>query len=251
MAATTDHPCFKQPADRNIKLWRYMDFTKFVSLISSSELFLCRADLLDDPLEGSFSKANLALRPVVYKKLKEGPKPSFDDMFNQMSQLSKWIRQWTYINCWHANEYESAAMWKMYSKSDEAIAIVTTYENLVKVLNKEIYVGLVNYIDYEKDWMPEGNSFYPFIHKRKSFEYESEIRAIIQEIPTEAEKIVLNTTNEAKGLKVKIDTKLLIKEIYLAPTSKEWYRDLVKEVINKYELVKPIINSTLDSKPVF
>lgn len=251
MAATTDHPCFRQPTGGNIKLWRYMDFTKFTSLISSSELFFCRADLLGDPLEGSYSKANIELRPVVYKKMKEGPKPSFDEMFNQMSKLSMWIRQWTYINCWHANDYESAAMWKMYSKSDEAIAIVTTYGQLVNVLSKDIYVGSVNYIDYEKDWLPEGNSFYPFMHKRKSFEYENEVRALIQETPIKDGVIATNSANGARGEKIKIDTNALINEIYLAPTSTKWYRDLVEEIIKKYDMVKPIINSALDSKPVF
>ena len=34
-------------------IWRYMDFTKYVDLISTKELFFCRSDLLGDPFEGS------------------------------------------------------------------------------------------------------------------------------------------------------------------------------------------------------
>ena len=72
MTATTDHPCFIQPQNEDSRLWRYMDFPKFVSLISSGSLFLCRADLFKDPFEGSYSKANVALRPQVYKDMSSG-----------------------------------------------------------------------------------------------------------------------------------------------------------------------------------
>ena len=61
MPASIEHPCFIQPKNENIKIWRYMDFTKFVSLISSKSVFFCRSDLFEDPFEGSYSKANLKL----------------------------------------------------------------------------------------------------------------------------------------------------------------------------------------------
>jgi hypothetical protein len=120
MPATTDHKCFKQPQSENIRLWRYMDFTKFVSLIISRSLFLCRSDLFDDPFEGSYPKANVELRPQVYKDIQGD---QFEKMMAQKVNFSKWIREWTYLNCWHANDYESAAMWNLYSKTNEAVAI--------------------------------------------------------------------------------------------------------------------------------
>ncbi len=33
MPANTDHSVFKQPSNPDIKLWRYMDFAKYVSLL--------------------------------------------------------------------------------------------------------------------------------------------------------------------------------------------------------------------------
>lgn len=50
------HELFIEPQDQNAKIWRYIDFTKFVSLIDSQELFFARADKFDDPFEGSFSE---------------------------------------------------------------------------------------------------------------------------------------------------------------------------------------------------
>lgn len=73
--ADVSHPCFAQPRDGKLRLWRYMNFAKFVSLISTRRLFFCRADLLDDPFEGSYSKINIALRPQVYGDI---PKDKLD-----------------------------------------------------------------------------------------------------------------------------------------------------------------------------
>ena len=37
--------------DGDVKLWRYQDFSKFVSLIASNKLYFNRADSFDDPFE--------------------------------------------------------------------------------------------------------------------------------------------------------------------------------------------------------
>lgn len=60
-----EHPVFEKPENENAKIWRYIDFTKFVSLLDKSALFFTRADRLGDPFEGSYSRANIKLRPEV------------------------------------------------------------------------------------------------------------------------------------------------------------------------------------------
>ena len=35
------------------KLWRYMDFTKFVAMLNNKALYFCRLDHLGDPFEGA------------------------------------------------------------------------------------------------------------------------------------------------------------------------------------------------------
>ena len=57
---------FESPQDENAKIWRYMDFTKFVNLLDTSKLFFPRADKLGDPFEGSFPRGNVMLRPIAY-----------------------------------------------------------------------------------------------------------------------------------------------------------------------------------------
>ena len=67
-----EHPIFEKPDNENAKIWRYLDFTKFVSMLEKKALFFVRADKLGDQFEGSFSKANLELRPKsTIRHLKE------------------------------------------------------------------------------------------------------------------------------------------------------------------------------------
>ncbi|WP_225691953.1 DUF2971 domain-containing protein [Thalassolituus sp. ST750PaO-4] len=248
MSAITDHPCFNQPKNQEARLWRYMDFTKFVSLLESESLFFCRADLFKDPFEGSYSKANVALRPHVYKDM---PAEQLEKMTTQMADFSKWIRGWTYINCWHANKHESAAMWDLYAKTNEAVAIETNYSKLKDALPENVYIGLVNYIDYDSEWLPEGNSFYPFMHKRKSFEHEKEVRAVIQELPNTENGIAVGKENQLFGLDVKVNLNTLIKTVHISPTAPKWFADLVSNVASRYGLSAPVNQSLLYSEPVY
>src|SRR6266496_3905331 len=102
------HPVFEAPTNLSIPIWRYMDFTKFVSMLENGGLFFSRADKLGDPFEGSYSRGNEAMRPIMYGDLTK-KSAAF------MAQWSRSMREWTMINCWHMNEHESAAMWKLYA----------------------------------------------------------------------------------------------------------------------------------------
>ncbi|WP_372014326.1 hypothetical protein [Pseudoxanthomonas sp. 10H] len=225
-----------------------MDFTKFVALLDHSSLFFCRADLFRDPFEGSYSKANVALRPQIYKDL---PQEQRERMLEQQERFAKWIREWTYISCWHANQFESAAMWDLYAKTDEAVAIETTYEKLAAALSGDAYLGVVRYIDYQTEWLPEGNTFYPFVHKRSSFEHEREVRAVIQDLPVENNQIAVGRPNDTSGRNVEVSLDSLIDTVHVSPTSPAWLMELVSNVAGRYGLKCTVRRSDLYSSPVF
>jgi hypothetical protein len=239
--ATTKHPVFEAPNNPNIKIWRYMDFTKFVSVLDSQSLFFSRSDLLGDPYEGAISHANVEFDPNSSHNL-------FPD-----DKSAEWFRQWVYINCWHMNNNESAAMWKLYGKTNEAIAIQSTYARLCECLPEQAYVGKVHYINYETEFMPENNMFYPFVHKRKSFEYEQELRAVIEDLPRTVQDRRLETgkPNPEYGKLVKVDLKNLAEKVFVAPTAQTWFTKLVKDVAYKYGLEIDITSSSLDKRPVY
>lgn len=51
-----EHPVFKKPADENIKIWRYLSFAKYVSLLDRKTLFFRRVDRLEDKFEATLPK---------------------------------------------------------------------------------------------------------------------------------------------------------------------------------------------------
>jgi len=174
----TKHPSFEEPEDSKAKIWRYLDLSKFLSMLEKDVLYFCRVDLLGDPFEGSRPRgedafwADLVERGEVKKEVAEHNA----GVSNDMRRMS---RQRMYANCWHLNEQESAAMWHMYSHDAAPITVQSTFNRLRKSIPDNIHIGIVKYIDYETESVPYGNSFNYFLHKRKSFEHERELRALI------------------------------------------------------------------------
>jgi len=238
-----DHPNLKKPKNTNAPIWRYMDFTKFVSLLDKQALFFTRADKLGDPFEGSHPKENIPLRAKVYKD--EIP-------LEAISEIYKLLREFTAVNCWHLNTHESAAMWKLYLKSNEGIAIRSSFRRLkdsFRDKKHDIFIGKVQYIDYEAYRIPD-DPLSSFLYKRKSFGHELELRAVIQKLPQKG----LSPRSKRPfddGIYVPVDLNTLISDIYLAPTSPKWLHELVESVLKKYHLRKEVHQLSLDDVPVF
>jgi hypothetical protein len=150
-------------------------------MLSTSCLFFARADLLGDRFEGTLSAATVASRSQSADIAKElSPNLDVADMLNVISDATRRMREWTFVSCWHAGEYESAAMWSLYGRS---VAVKSTYGRLrACVTSPSIRMGMVQYIDYARDLIPYDNSYWPFMYKRKSFEHEREVRIVIQDV---------------------------------------------------------------------
>lgn len=239
----------------NGKIWRYLDFTKFVDMLDTGTLFFTRADKFHDKFEGLYPQFNTKNRPDIFKDTPELPEQFYSGVAPKM-------RRYVALNCWHQNAYESAAMWKLYLKSDEGIAIQSTYSRLEDSFlpqRDDIYCGVVNYIDYEKEWIPEGCLQYPFLHKRKSFIHEQELRCMILKFPpatpaiTPAEPGILDFQTEtiSEGIKVPVDLSRLISLIYVAPSSPCWFTELVKSVALRYGIDVPVKDSSIDDSPIY
>jgi ssDNA-specific exonuclease RecJ len=243
-----EHEIFIKPEDPDIKIWRYMDFSKLLSLLDKKALFFSRADKLIDPFEGSFSCFNVEMRSEVYK----GKIPQ--ENLNKIYSIFKKFREYTLINCWHMNDFESFAMWKLYSANNQGIAIQSTFTRLTecfKLAKETVFIGKVKYIDYTKDWMPEGNTMYPFIHKRKSFEYENELRALIQSFPTNDKAFDFCVELFKNGSYIDVDIHTLIQNVYVCPTAPDWFLDLVMSSIKQYGFEFKVIKSSLNEDPVW
>ena len=248
MPANTDHPILFQNLNGESRLWRYLDFSKFVSLISSKSLFFCRADQFSDPFEGSYPAYNFVHRREVYNDMSD---EMFQDVFTQRTAFVKGVKEWTYISCWHANEYESAAMWNLYTKTSDSIAVETTYEKLKNVLPDNVYLGCVNYIDYQLEWLREDSIFSPFIHKRKSFEHENEVRALFFDFPKEDKGKGSRTQNHELGKFFPVRLNELVTAVHISPTAPDWIVEVIVNVCRTYGLSANVKKSDLYSAPVF
>jgi hypothetical protein len=226
------NPNISLPEDPNTVVWKYLDLSKFLDLLLSEKLFLSRSDKFEDQYEGTFSEP-------TYEEIKK-----LSDNNPEFLSYYKTHREKVVVSSWHINEYESFAMWQIFTQNSEGIAIQSTIGRLQKALEVEKefkqYIGEVKYIDYKKEFIPFDDMFFPFLFKRKSFQYEREVR-IIADITSENIKI-----NE--GLKIQIDINQLIEKIYIHPKSENWYKRLVIELVSKLGFDFEIEKSDLESE---
>lgn len=227
MGTYLNHEKLKKPKD-DIQIWRYMDFTKFVSILYYKSLYFARVDTLKDPYEVSATSYIMESTDKPISHLED------IKMYEQKG------RQALFVNCWHINAFESAALWKAYMKSDEGIAIQTTVKKLVKVLensNQDIFFDLAS-INYDPRQLfpqtikPKGEVNISFdmetllFTKRPCFQYEHELRVIVKR--EEFKSTGFNWGN--------LDINSLIESIYVNPEAPDWIISLVRDLAKSYNI---------------
>jgi hypothetical protein len=233
-----------------------MDITKFLFLLEKKSLYFSRADCLGDPFEGSIpsTKEQINLTELVKQ---EARLKGFNPV--GITPIHEFIRKCSFVCSFHMNEYESAALWSIYTKAHQGVAIQSTFSKLCDCFNEysdnPIRIGMMNYIDYTTETIPIfKNAFLPLLHKRKSFEYEKELRATISfpnELYPSAHVAPPNEfINSIRGLDIPVDPNILIEQIYVAPTTEKWIKELLVDITSKNGLDKPIEQSRLDAIPI-
>ncbi|NRT11097.1 hypothetical protein [Flavobacterium sp. 14A] len=226
-----NNPDIKLPENPDTIIWKYLDLSKFLDLLMSRKLFMSRSDKFEDQYEGTFSEPTF----------EEIRKLSIDNP--DFLKFYKTHRERVAISSWHINEYESFAMWQIFTQNSEGLAIQSTIGRLQESLhlenNYKQYIGEVNYIDYKKEYIPFDDMFFPFLFKRKSFQYEREVRVITD---VKENKITLND-----GLKISVDIDKLIENIYIHPKSENWYKNLVIQLVKQLGFDFNIEKSDLES----
>ncbi|TDS59601.1 hypothetical protein [Myroides indicus] len=227
----TENKNLKLPGNPDTIIWKYLDLSKFLDLLLSKKMFMSRSDKFEDQYEGTFSEP-------TYEEIKQIAvnNPEFLNYYKQR-------RKNIVISSWHINEYESFAMWQIFTKNNEGLAIQSTVGRLKEAFHAEDritqYIGEVDYIDYKKEYIPFDDDFFPFLFKRKSFQYEKEIRVISDVTPLNL------SVNE--GIKIQTDIQKLIEKIYIHPKSENWYKKLVIELMDKLEFNFSVEKSDLES----
>lgn len=251
----------RKPSNPDEPIWRYMDFTKYVSLLDTRSLYFSRADLLGDPFEGSQPHLSLRRGSTAQELAEKTQFPSNDTSLFRIaintflmgvsatvSVENIRLRLEHYISCWHMNSRESAAMWDLYSNTGKGISIRSTYGKLKKSVPKGTKIGIVEYIDY-KTYKETPSPMKTFFLKRQSFSHEHEIRAVIQNENGNNK----TNGNPDEGIHQPINLKQLIDGIYVAPFAPDWMLDLVRSVAVKLGGLNPdiVTRSEMEEDPLF
>lgn len=245
---------FAPPKRKSLKIWRYMDLDKFKSLIESKTLYFASAREFDDSFEGSITRRHYEYQ---LRKSTNGFGIPSDFYHSNASNAFYELTRLTKINCWHINEHESAAMWKLYLADGKGIAIQSTISRLQSALYpfhlkpeygaETIKIGKVKYIDYKSEVMDDKSMLGRYFYKRKSFSHERELRAVISLRMAEEYGVPI----PKKGINVSVDLDKLVSNIYLAPAISHKFNNQITKIIDKNNYDFIINQSELDDKALF
>jgi hypothetical protein len=283
------------------RVWRYMDFAKFISLLSKRALYFCNLEILakNDPHDGLLSHPNYRhrewnaisdLTPEEHKLVfgyeemtGEKQRIQFE---SQRNSREYWLRRRFYdrrclsVNCWHANTFESAAMWTQYVRGGEGIAVTSTYARIIDALaqaEQRVFCGMVRYLDWSSE--PVDNSFMLPFSKRASFAHENELRLVYWDLEVQSTinelcgRLAQHTYDHlyrrisgpinwalieqdvervqyVPGIYVSVELDRLIDEIYVSPASPDWFLEVVSEVCQRFSFGRTPLRSDLLSSPV-
>ena len=253
------HPDFKVPRS-NARIWRYMDLAKFVSLVSRPALFFASAAELGDPYEGALPKKDIKARKTALGTADAPGGISADEMVANMRRAS--LRA-VIVSCWHMSDDESAFMWDLYG--DRGIAVRTTFGGLrdgITDAEVSFTIGKVRYIDYHRASLLSTDWRAPFMHKRKTYEVERELRVVAYrpadgDWPEHGLALIERVGREGyaddgyPGRYVEVDLGTLVEEVVVAPGSRLGFLEDVKSAADAFGLGAPVRQSSLDDPPEY
>jgi hypothetical protein len=233
-------------------LWRYIDFTQFISLIETGHLWFSAASNFTDKWEGGLTAKQV-------ERISETIPSFVEDNVGSVRELYDALRATTYVSCWHYRDEETAAMWELYNDRGKEVAIKTTVGKLRKAVrwSDDMLMGCVEY----KDYVDGGDLFpitreSPFFHKRSSFEPEQEFRIMKGEFNMPERAAVSDGLKElvankgGPGRSVSVNRSTLIDEVVMSPVAGGWLKGLVEEVLDTYEMDDvEVSDSKLGSDP--
>lgn len=223
-------------------LRRYLDLPKFISVLKKRALYLCRSDLLPDKYEGAFT-------PSLKKQIQDSyEKNNIDFTYDT---FKKELREGVFLNCWSFGYDDNMAMWRLYGKTNDCVAVTTTVGRIEKAMNDFSEGGqfLLKKVTYIKHWQDPEISIKPYCHiftyKLVGYSFENEARIILDRFQN-----TFQTSEKIEGVFMPVNLSAFIKSLVVSPESSSWFREVVKDVALKYGLKCPVRNSMMSKEPI-
>jgi len=103
----------------------------------------------------------------------------------------------------------------------------------------------VTYLDYSSAvTIPDNNVYAPYFFKRKSFEHEHELRALIAGGSETG-------VSETGGIYESVNVEALVTRIHLSPAAPAWYTATVECFLRMQGLKLQVQQSEIDARPIF
>jgi hypothetical protein len=243
------HPAFTEPANPKSTIRRYMPLARFQYLAETAQLWFSRVDQMKDIYEGAYPASNDTLRTVqYYQELERSPvalgkKPTLEKYLNAIHERNHGTRKCIYVNCWQLNEAEDIGMWERYIPDGQGIAIESTFSRLnqsfLSVFEQPIHVGNVAYSDYESP-IDEDYQYRAFLTKRKSYDHERELRALLWLPPFTDNGINYEKHDQITGIEVKVNLKTLVHRIVISPDAPKGFISNIRALTQTFGLPDPI-----------
>jgi hypothetical protein len=258
------------PLSDDTKLWRYLDLSHFLWLLSRQSLYFANRSEFDDPWEGAIpAETDESLKRTYRSAIRGygvalGVDTSQEELEPERLQAYQELvksQQAIYgVNCWHKNEVESVAMWKLYTQGKDGVAIQTTVVRLKDCLLHEprpIFIAEVKYRDHRilpEEGLISHDPLIPLVTKRRSFAHESEVRLILdrhRDTHPVAGQVFSNEEDfgPAKGEALAVNVRNLIVRIVASPDYPDWARASLQERVAAAGLEVIVEKSDLLARP--
>lgn len=214
----------KYEPEGNLVIWKYMPFDYFIYFLENQTLYLPRAD--HNPLYFEGQLIDEDIKQLINFFVKDNS-PNPESSAKTAIKYFEKHKGCTYIDSWHCNDNESFAMWKIFGKSNNAIALkskVNKLKNVYDSTEPDCFLPKVHYYE-RKETIDFYNRLFMFIRKPIFFDYEKEIRGIVQ-YPIESNKKYQDNVNISI-----INFNEFIDEIVISPYSSEWLLKIIKNLL--------------------
>ena len=141
-----------------------------MSLLETGNIWLSRADLLDDPREARLTEPER-------NQIREHQGENAERFIRSLEHE----RHATFLNCWHESKYESVAMWDLYGKEPASVAVKSSIGRLKQSLANEerpMYITRIKYFDWKTGTSWPNNVLGMAVRKAEGFKHESEVRLV-------------------------------------------------------------------------
>jgi len=275
--AYQEHPHCETPADDAV-VWRYTDLLKFIDLLVNKTMWFSRADLLDDPREGRLTDLELnqlAERGEIaegwLRLFETGRKETYINCWHESNceSMAMWDRygsiaikskigllkqavanaeRTVYVGRAHYLDWTQDAPWpnnligmhfrKIQSyKHESEVRLVIWDPNLKwQVSSQEEQPEVLNLTDVA-NWMAD-------IIKEQNWVLSGDTKkACIKAVADSLERSRLD--GMPPGIRLQVDLVTLFDEIVVGPRQPDWVAQLLRKLVGRYDIMKPVRPSEL------